>query len=68
MARLQSSFGYVFDHASPIGEIITASPTHMRIDAEIRGKAAHAGLQPELGVSAIVAAARGDREHAPGSA
>jgi tripeptide aminopeptidase len=58
VSRLGSSFGYVFDHASPIGEIITASPTHMRIDAEIRGKAAHAGLQPELGVSAIVAAAR----------
>jgi tripeptide aminopeptidase len=58
VGRLASGFGYVFDHASPIGEIITASPTHMRIDAEIRGKAAHAGLQPELGVSAIVAAAR----------
>ena len=58
VTQLRSSFGYVFDHASPIGEIITASPTHMRIDAEIRGKAAHAGLQPELGVSAIVAAAR----------
>jgi tripeptide aminopeptidase len=58
VSRLRSSFGYVFDHASPVGEIITASPTHMRIDAEIRGRAAHAGLQPELGVSAIVAAAR----------
>jgi tripeptide aminopeptidase len=57
-SRLQSSFGYVFDHASPIGEIITASPTHMRIDAEVRGRAAHAGLQPEQGVNAIVAAAR----------
>jgi tripeptide aminopeptidase len=55
--RLSSDFGYVFDHASPIGEIIVASPTHMRIDAEIRGKAAHAGLQPENGVNAIVAAA-----------
>jgi tripeptide aminopeptidase len=58
VSRLQSSFGYVFDHASPIGEIVTASPTHMRIEAEIRGRAAHAGLQPELGVSAIVAAAQ----------
>jgi tripeptide aminopeptidase len=56
--RLQSEFGYVFDHASPIGEIIVASPTYMRIDAEIRGKAAHAGLQPEQGVNAIVAAAQ----------
>ena len=57
VGRLQSEFGYVFDHASPIGEIIVASPTYMRIDAEIRGKAAHAGLQPEQGVNAIVAAA-----------
>ncbi len=56
--RLQSRYGYVFDHASPLGEIITASPTQMRIDAEIRGRAAHAGLHPERGVSAIVAAAR----------
>ena len=58
VGRLGSNFGYVFDHASPIGEIITASPTHMHIAAEVRGKAAHAGLQPEQGVSAIVAAAR----------
>ncbi len=58
VGRLRSGFGYVFDHASPIGEIITASPTQTRIDAEIRGKAAHAGLQPELGVNAIVAAAQ----------
>lgn len=57
VGRLHSEFGYVFDHASPIGEIIVASPTHMWINAEIRGKAAHAGLQPELGVSSIVAAA-----------
>lgn len=56
--RLRSGFGYVFDHASPLGEVITASPTQMRIDAEIRGRAAHAGLQPEHGVSAIVAAAQ----------
>jgi len=58
VGRLSSRFGYVFDHASPLGEIITASPTQMRIDAEVRGKAAHAGLHPENGVSAIVAAAR----------
>ena len=56
--RLESGFGYVFDHASPIGEIITASPTHVGIDAAIRGRAAHAGLEPEQGVNAIVAAAR----------
>ena len=58
VSRLRSEFGYVFDHASPLGEIVVAAPTHMGIYAEIRGRAAHAGQQPELGVSAIAAAAR----------
>jgi tripeptide aminopeptidase len=58
VSRLRSAFGYVFDHASPIGEIVVASPTYHRITAEIRGRAAHAGLRPEDGRSAIAAAAR----------
>jgi tripeptide aminopeptidase len=58
VARLQSRFGYVFDHASPVGEIVLAAPTHYRIDAELRGRAAHAGVLPEAGRSAIAAAAK----------
>jgi tripeptide aminopeptidase len=58
-SRLASRFGYVFDHASPIGEIVIASPTYHRIEAEFRGRAAHAGVRPETGRSAIQAAARG---------
>jgi tripeptide aminopeptidase len=58
VSRLSSRFGYVFDHASPIGEIVVASPTHHRIVAEFRGRAAHAGIRPETGRSAIAAAAR----------
>jgi tripeptide aminopeptidase len=56
-SRLQSPFGFVFDHATPIGEIVVASPTHYRIVAEVRGHAAHAGVRPEVGRSAVVAAA-----------
>jgi tripeptide aminopeptidase len=56
--RLRSPFGYVFDHASPIGEIVLASPTYYRIAAHVRGRAAHAGIRPEQGRSAIAAAAR----------
>jgi tripeptide aminopeptidase len=56
--RLRSRFGYVFDHATPIGEVITASPTAYRVDADFHGKAAHAGIRPEDGRSAVVAAAR----------
>jgi tripeptide aminopeptidase len=56
--RLRSEFGYVFDHASPIGELVTASPTYYRLEADFRGQAAHAGIRPEAGHNAIVAAAR----------
>ena len=56
--RLRSRFGYVFDHATPIGEIVIAAPTLHRMVAEFRGRAAHAGVRPEDGRSAIAAAAR----------
>jgi tripeptide aminopeptidase len=55
--RLRSSFGYVLDHATPIGEIVLASPTHYRVFAELHGRAVHAGIRPEDGRSAIAAAA-----------
>jgi tripeptide aminopeptidase len=57
-ASLQSDFGYVFDHASPIGEVVIDSPSHYRLQADFRGAAAHAGIRPELGRSAILAASR----------
>lgn len=56
--QLESAFGYVFDHASPIGEVVAASPTYVRFEADFRGKAAHAGIRPEQGRSAIAAAAQ----------
>ena len=58
VSQLRSEFGYVFDHATPIGEIVVASPTHYRIVAEFRGRAAHAGVRPEAGRSAIAGAAK----------
>ena len=70
-SRLTSDFGYVFDHASPIGEVVLDSPTHFRIEADFRGAAAHAGIRPEQGRSAILAAARAIaamRARAPGRA
>jgi tripeptide aminopeptidase len=58
VGRLRSPFGFVFDHASPIGEVIERSPTHFRFQASFRGVSAHAGIRPEDGRSAIVAASR----------
>jgi tripeptide aminopeptidase len=57
-SRLSSEFGYVFDHATPIGEVITSSPSHLRIEVTFHGLAAHAGIRPQDGRSAILAAAR----------
>ena len=53
---LQAELGFVFDHASPIGELVLAAPTYYRVDADFRGHSAHAGIRPEDGRSAIVAA------------
>ena len=58
IGRLRSTLGFVFDHASPIGEVVIASPTYYRLEAHFRGAAAHAGIRPEDGRSAIAAAAR----------
>ena len=58
MSTLTADFGYVFDHATPIGEIVIASPTYYSVEARFRGKAAHAGIRPEAGHNAIAAAAR----------
>jgi tripeptide aminopeptidase len=59
LTQLRSDFGFVFDHASPIGELIFAAPTYYRIDASFHGQAAHAGIRPEDGRNAIAAAAAG---------
>lgn len=54
---LRSPFGFVLDHASPIGEVITEAPTYKRLVADFQGTEAHSGIRPEDGRSAIAAAA-----------
>ena len=57
-SRLAAQVGYVYDHAGPIGEVILGAPYQRKLDVHFRGRAAHAGMFPEEGRSAIVAAAR----------
>jgi tripeptide aminopeptidase len=57
-SRLEAKVGYVYDHAGPIGEVILGAPYQRKLDVHFRGRAAHAGMFPEEGRSAIVAAAR----------
>ena len=56
--RLQSRVGYVYDMAAPIGTVIMAAPSSRKIDVRFHGRAAHSGMYPEEGRSAIAAAAR----------
>ncbi len=43
----------VFDGNGPVNTITGASPTYMRFDVTVKGRAAHAGVEPEKGLSAI---------------
>lgn len=56
--RLAARVGYVYDQAGPIGEIVLGAPSARSVEARFRGRAAHAGMAPEEGRSAIAAAAR----------
>jgi tripeptide aminopeptidase len=55
--ELRADFGFVFDHATPLGELIVAAPSYYRVEAHVHGAAAHAGIRPEAGHNAISAAA-----------
>jgi len=56
--RLQAQLGYVYDQAAPIGEIILGAPWSQALEVTFHGRAAHSGMFPEEGRSAIQAAAR----------
>jgi tripeptide aminopeptidase len=56
--RLVATTGYVYDQGAPIGEIVLGSPHARLLDFRFHGRAAHAGMYPEDGRSAIAAASR----------
>ena len=55
---LKSRHAYVFDLAGDVGTIAISAPSIVSIKITIEGKAAHAGFEPEKGISAILAYAR----------
>jgi len=56
--RLRARLGYVFDQEGPIGEVILGAPSAQGLEITFLGQAAHAGMSPEEGRSAIQAAAK----------
>src|SRR3989454_5593860 len=58
LERLQARLGYVYDQAAPIGDVILGAPYSHSMEVRFHGRAAHSGMYPEDGRSAIAAAAR----------
>ncbi len=56
--RLRAAVGFVYDQEGAIGEIILGAPFAQGMEITFHGRAAHAGMSPEEGRSAIQAAAR----------
>src|SRR5881398_1372302 len=56
--RLHARVGYVYDQAAPIGDVILGAPYSHALEVRFHGRAAHSGMYPEEGRSAIAAAAR----------
>ncbi len=56
--RLHAQLGYVYDQAASIGEIILGAPWSQAMEVRFHGRAAHSGMFPEEGRSAIQAAAK----------
>ena len=57
-SRLRARTGYVYDQAAPIGTVILGAPFSQAIHVTFHGRAAHSGMHPDDGRSAILAAAR----------
>lgn len=51
--KITSKRGIVFDGDEEVHKIFISSPSYYRLDAIIIGKGAHAGVEPEKGISAI---------------
>ena len=55
---LNAQVGYVYDQAAPIGHVILGAPYAHAMQVRFHGRAAHSGMYPEEGRSAIAAAAK----------
>ncbi|HEX7056086.1 MAG TPA: M20/M25/M40 family metallo-hydrolase [Bacilli bacterium] len=55
---VQAKYGFAVDSTGKVGGICIAAPAQTKIDVNIIGKSAHAGVNPEDGISAIQVASK----------
>ncbi len=53
ISKLKSKRAFVFDSGGDVGTVIVKAPAEIDFVAKIHGKAAHSGVNPEDGISAI---------------
>ncbi|MFC4777486.1 M20/M25/M40 family metallo-hydrolase [Paenibacillus sp. GCM10023252] len=57
-SKLRAKFGYAIDSNGSVGDIAVAAPTQAKVTIKMYGRSAHAGVNPEDGISAIQVAAK----------
>ena len=56
-SKISAKRGFLLDNDT-LDTIVIGGPSYFAIDAEISGRSAHAGMEPEKGINAILAAAK----------
>lgn len=57
-SKIKSKYAYVFDLSGEIGTVAISAPTIISFDINVIGKSAHAGFEPEKGISSILVASK----------
>ncbi len=57
-SKIKAKLALIFDEGGSIGSIAVKAPSQYKVQALLKGKASHAGVSPEEGISAIQIAAR----------
>lgn len=52
-SKLRSRYGLIFDNEQSLEHVITSAPAADKMDIKVYGAAAHSGVAPEKGISAI---------------
>lgn len=55
---ITAKYGYALDSDGEVGGMITSAPSQAKLIAKIFGETAHAGVEPEKGISAISVASK----------
>lgn len=57
-SKIDAKDCFVFDSGGPAGTIVIGAPSQKNINLNFQGQAAHAGVEPENGINAILAASK----------